>query len=398
MVGPDDRPAGLDREPRHGDARAPRHSRSTIARSASAERAPGVDGVVLGRVGDAEAAAEVELGAASTPCVVARCRRAAPSTRWAATSKPTVSKICEPMWECRPSSSQLGLGQRRGRIGLARRRRSAMEKPNFWSSWAVAMNSWVCASTPAVTRTMTGRDAALRGDARRPGRSPRRVDDDPADAGVERARGSRRRTCCCRAGRSAPAGTPARSATASSPPVQTSRLQALLGHPAGDRRAEERLAGVVDVARSPSNASRNARGAGAEVVLVEDVQRRAVLGGELADVDSPATVSTPSSLRRTPAAHRCGDQLVDVARARGSQAGAAVAGSAWRTPASCARTASHPLGRRDAEQVQPVGEHLAGGVVEPQPARCRSVTSSSPCGSTRQVSYHRGSAPASSSR
>ncbi len=31
----------------------------------------------------------------------------------------------------------------------------ASEKPNFWSSCAVAMNSWVCASTPVVTRTST---------------------------------------------------------------------------------------------------------------------------------------------------------------------------------------------------------------------------------------------------
>ena len=30
-----------------------------------------------------------------------------------------------------------------------------IENPNFWSSWAVAMYSWVCASTPAVTRTIT---------------------------------------------------------------------------------------------------------------------------------------------------------------------------------------------------------------------------------------------------
>ena len=30
-----------------------------------------------------------------------------------------------------------------------------IEKPNFWSSCAVAMYSWVCASTPAVTRTIT---------------------------------------------------------------------------------------------------------------------------------------------------------------------------------------------------------------------------------------------------
>ena len=30
-----------------------------------------------------------------------------------------------------------------------------IENPNFWSSCAVAMYSWVCASTPAVTRTIT---------------------------------------------------------------------------------------------------------------------------------------------------------------------------------------------------------------------------------------------------
>ena len=46
--------------------------------------------------------------------------------------------------------------------GAASRRRTAskaspevIENPNFWSSWAVAMYSCVCASTPAVTRTIT---------------------------------------------------------------------------------------------------------------------------------------------------------------------------------------------------------------------------------------------------
>ena len=34
-----------------------------------------------------------------------------------------------------------------------------IENPNFWSSWAVAMYSWVWASTPAVTRTITGHAA-----------------------------------------------------------------------------------------------------------------------------------------------------------------------------------------------------------------------------------------------
>lgn len=32
---------------------------------------------------------------------------------------------------------------------------SASARPNFWSSCAVAMNSWVCASTPTVTRICT---------------------------------------------------------------------------------------------------------------------------------------------------------------------------------------------------------------------------------------------------
>ena len=50
----------------------------------------------------------------------------------------------------------------RRRAATTRRTASAasplvIEKPNFWSSWAVAMYSCVCASTPAVTRTMHSR-------------------------------------------------------------------------------------------------------------------------------------------------------------------------------------------------------------------------------------------------
>ena len=72
----------------------------------------------------------------------------------AATSKPEVSKICDPMCECSPSSSR---PRRRlhPAYGASRASPEVMEKPNFWSSWAVAMYSWVCASTPAVTRTIT---------------------------------------------------------------------------------------------------------------------------------------------------------------------------------------------------------------------------------------------------
>jgi hypothetical protein len=59
--------------------------------------------------------------------------------------------------------------------------------------------------------------------------------------------------------------------------------QALLSDPAGDRGAEERLGGVVDLlaaeGRAPLAAAR------AEVVLVQHVRRRAELRGQLAHVD-----------------------------------------------------------------------------------------------------------------
>ena len=77
---------------------------------------------------------------------------------------------------------------RRG-VPPRRRRRAVIEKPNFWSSCAVAMYSWVCASTPAVTRTIT-RAVAARSRAAIVGQPldlVERVDDDPADAGLDRA-------------------------------------------------------------------------------------------------------------------------------------------------------------------------------------------------------------------
>ena len=76
-------------------------------------------------------------------------------SRRAAISKPEVSKIWLPMWLCRPRRRRESpFATMRSIASLARP--FAREKPNFWSSWAVAMNSWVCASTPTVTRTMTG--------------------------------------------------------------------------------------------------------------------------------------------------------------------------------------------------------------------------------------------------
>jgi hypothetical protein len=93
----------------------------------------------------------------------------------------------------------------------------ATESPNFWSSWAVAMNSWVWASTPTVP-------APARAGRRRPARGIGDPDDlvegvqhDPAHAGMHRPLDLGHRLVV--SVQQDPLGWhPARSATSSSPP------------------------------------------------------------------------------------------------------------------------------------------------------------------------------------
>ena len=182
MLGPDDGAAGLDRHP--GDARvvavADRLELATddvghlLRQRGHRER-----GVLRG-VGDAVAAAEVDLGAVVAVLVDDPGVQARPGG-----GPPSRSR------RCRRSGCRCGCAARAGRTrraGPAARVAAsnawppARLKPNFWSSWPVAMNSWVCASTPTVTRTMTGAttpsSAATVGD---PVDLVERVDDDPPD-------------------------------------------------------------------------------------------------------------------------------------------------------------------------------------------------------------------------
>ena len=228
---PGDRAARLDRQPRHGDARGRGTRASTIVRSSRGQSRRGRSG----RPGSCRRCRTRRRGRARAARRRARRgpARAAPAPAGRPPRTRTVSKICEPMCECRPTSSQ-----RRLRQHPARRRRpprpSASEKPNFWSSCAVAMYSWVCASTPTVTRTITcGRGVALRGQrwpaarSRRwesttirptPASSARRssasrlvvaVEPDPrrVEAGPQRDAPARRR--CTRRGRSPSSRDPA---------------------------------------------------------------------------------------------------------------------------------------------------------------------------------------------
>ena len=95
----------------------------------------------------------VEICAVLSTPNSATTSRSRPMTRWAASSKPSTSKICDPMWLCRPTSRRWSVANTRRTAAIAAP--LASDSPNFWSSCAVEMNSWVCASTPTVTRTST---------------------------------------------------------------------------------------------------------------------------------------------------------------------------------------------------------------------------------------------------
>ena len=127
----------------------------------------------------------VEICAVLSTPNSATTSRSSPITRWAASSKPATSKICDPMWLCRPTSRRLSVSKTRRTASIAAP--LASDSPNFWSSWAVEMNSWVCASTPTVTRTSTScTTPAVAGDLVEPLDLGHRVEHDVPDAGLDR--------------------------------------------------------------------------------------------------------------------------------------------------------------------------------------------------------------------
>ena len=169
-----------------------------------------------------------------------------------------------------------------------------IEKPNFWSSWAVAMYSWVCASTPAVTRTITRavRPARRRSAASRSISSKESTMIRPTPSSTAR-RSSRQRSCCCRGSRSGPGRSrPAarRSARRRSrrrgrgPPRRPSARPSCRGTPCRRRR------------RRTPRTRRGSPGPGPEVGLVEDVRRGAVLGDQVGERDARRRSARPSTL------------------------------------------------------------------------------------------------------
>ena len=243
------------------------------------------------------------------------------------------------MWQCTPTSS----------TDVDRRARSTARsasplprlKPNFESSWPGGDE---LVGVGVHARRDPQQD--LRGAARRrrrervePVELVERVDDDVADAGLDRhpQLGDRLVVAVQHARRRRHTGSERDVQLAARGDVEQ---QPLVVRELGHRLAQERL-GRVDHALVAERGDRLAA-AVAQVRLVVDEQRRAELGRQLGD-RAPADVSEPSAPT------------------------AAVSDSSRRGIALIAR--SHLFRGVDAEQAEAVLEHAGGQVGERQPAR-----------------------------
>ena len=251
-----DRPAGLDRQLRHGDA----ERRALGARRSAAAPRPAPRG----------------SRACRRWCRRCRSRRRGPARR---SSIPVCSRELgvQPQRAAGRDLEALGVEDLRADVGVhadqvelgcfvtasraARAGRPRSRSPNFWSSCAVAMYSWVCASTPVVTRTITrGRTPSSAASARSRAISSNESTTIRPTPTSAPARSSATDSCCCRAGRQARVDA-RRAARPRAPPGADVDAEAFLDDPAGDGRTQEGLAGVVDVAsrrtprRTPGPAS-----------------------------------------------------------------------------------------------------------------------------------------------
>ena len=189
----------------------------------------------------------VSAAAPCSRCSAARNR----TTRWAATSNPPVSKIWLPMWLCSPTSDSPSDFSTRRTASAA----SGSAKPNFWSSCAVAMNSWVCASTPTVRRTITSatapRSRAIASSRAISWNESSTTRPTPASTAAASSAGDL--LLPCNVIRSA--GNPARKRDGQLAAAADVEREALLGDPARHLRAEERLGRVVHRRTAPNAAA-----------------------------------------------------------------------------------------------------------------------------------------------
>ena len=178
--------------------------------------------IILRHIRNTEAAAEVDGNGSARSC---RHPNSATTSR----SRPTPGgrrsrnrrrrRSADPMWLCGPTGAGCPSRTRRTASIAAP---LASERPNFWSSCAVEMNSWVCASTPTVTDQHILDHARRTGDGVEPFDLGHRVQHHMSHTGFHG--GGRLVDGLVVAVQSDPLRRESRrsSATASSPPLQTS--------------------------------------------------------------------------------------------------------------------------------------------------------------------------------
>lgn len=155
-------------------------------------------------------------------------------------------------------------------------------RPNFWSSWAVAMNSWVCASTPTVTRICTGwrTPSSSATCATRTISSKESSTIRPTPASTARRISAVVLLLPWKAIRAA--GDPGVQRGGQLAAGADVEVEPLLVQPADDGAGEERLARVEDVGVGPEGVAPGAA-AGPEVGLVQEEGGGAELLGEAGD-------------------------------------------------------------------------------------------------------------------
>ena len=255
---------------------------------------------VVGGVGHAEPATEVDLvdGAAGR---VTATSAASSATTAAASTYDSSAKICDPMWQWNPTRSHRVALHRRA----ARPRRAAPVddgEPELrvvgagvdvlvrvrLDAGSDAHAARVGGGQPSATRRSMRASSSNESTTMRP--NPVR----------EARRAARRRTCCCRASPCASRGEAgAARHEQASPPVATSRCRPSSRDEARHRGAQERLARVRHVVAAERLGVLAAPGP--QLALVVDVERRAEHVGELLDV---APAHEPGARRSSTS--RCG--------------------------------------------------------------------------------------------
>ena len=243
----DDRPAGLERDDSAPGCRGRRHSLATTVGDAARDLLDRRR-VVGGRVGDAEAAAEVAARAAG--------RRPQSS---ACSGEQALGRLGEAV-RTRRSGSRCGSAARAGRARGMRadaRRRARRRRSSGDAELLVLVGGGEELVRRGVHAAVDPQPHTLR-----PGRRVRAasatpldldvaVDDDRADAGRHRAFDLGAGTCCCRGSPMRAGSAPAAERDGELAAGAHVDAEAGLGDPAHDRSsAEERLARVVDRARS----------------------------------------------------------------------------------------------------------------------------------------------------